>query len=265
MRLTQRTLFRYCMVTACAAIVANGCMLDRRAIQSPGTLVPGQYCPGDTLTASYDFLHYAGGTCTPRDGAPDECTTAAPTVTMSSTPALFPTTSLQSYQNSIDFTASGDRVDVSYAYGTTSVFVPPSTLLTNVRDNTETATRITSPVSSTLPHGGDCVGLSPRYFAVEVPRLPRYSPNVGLLRVINANGVMVRYVISGTAVGENYEAVLAPGDSIDTSMPGVPASIRSARTIEAFPVGLMCTPGSGTVDSPPRAPPLNTQVITGCP
>ncbi len=266
MRTTQGTLFRYCAIVASAAIIANGCMLDRRAIISPGTLVPAQYCPGDTLTASYDFLRLAGGTCTPRAGAPDECTTSAPTVTMTSTPLLFPVTSLRSYQNSVGFTASGDRIDVRFAYGTNSVFIPPSTLLTNVIDNTETATRITSPVSTTLPHGSDCVGLSPRYFPVEVPRLPRFSPNVGLLRVINANGVRVRYRIPSTVVGEPaYTTELDPGDSIDTSMPGVPSGIRGAMVIEATPIGLMCMPGSGSVDSPPRAPPLNTQVITGCP
>lgn len=260
MRTPLNTFVRYCTIAACAVIVANGCRLDRRPIINVGRIVPAQYCPGDMLTASYDFLRT--DTCT---GTPEACDMNRPVVTLSSTPALFPTETVTAYQHSIPFAASGDSVDVRFDFPSTEVRIPTSITRGVVPDETQRATRITSPVPTTLPHGSDCVGLSPRYFAVEVPRLPRYSPNVGLLRVTNANGAMVRYVISGTAVGETYEAVLGPGDSIDTSMPGVPASIRGASLIEAFPIGLMCTPGSGTVDSPPRAPPLNTQVITGCP
>jgi hypothetical protein len=146
MRTIQSKLFRYFAIAACSIIVANGCMLDRRPIFSPGRVAPGEYCPGDTLTASYDFL---GSTvCTPRAGTTGDCVTTAPTVTMTSSPVLFPSTTRQSYQNSVMFPASGDRVDVNFAYGTTNVFIPPSLLLL-VRDNTASATRIT----------GTCTGM----------------------------------------------------------------------------------------------------------
>jgi hypothetical protein len=254
-------LFRFAAISACAVIVANGCRLERRPIIDVGRVVPAQYCPGDTLTASYDFLRT--DTCT---GTPEACDMNRPVVTLSSTPALFPAETVTAYQHSIPFTASGDSVDVRFDFPATEVRIPTAITRGVVPDETQRATRITSPVTSTLAHGSDCTGGMPRYFPVEVPRLPRFSPNVVLLRVINANGVRVRYTITSATVGEPpYTTELDPGGMIDTSMPGVPAGIRGAMVIEATPMGLICTPGSGTVDSPPRAPPLNTQVITGCP
>jgi hypothetical protein len=266
MRTIPSQLFRYCTIAVCAAVVANGCMLDRRPIVSPGTLVPGQYCPGDTLTASYDFLRFAGGACTPRAGAPDECTTNAPTVTMTSTPALFPPTTRQSYQNSVSFTASGDRIDVGFAYGTGAVFIPPSTLLVNVRDHTETARRIVGTIDSTLPHMGDCArGFAvPTYAPVEVPGT---SPNLGLTQVCNpaSNRVPVRITLGGTPTGESWPAVLAPGECFSTSAPGVPAFAATARIIDIAPIGLMCGPGGDGTSSPrPPAPPISTAVSQAC-
>lgn len=258
--------FRFCAIAACSVIVANGCMLDRRPIVSPGTVVPGEYCPGDTLTASYDFLRFAGGVCTPRAGRPDECTTAAPTVTMTSTPALFPATTLQSYRNSIDFTASGDRVDVNFVYGTSSMFVPPSTLLVNVRDNTDSATRIIGTVETVLAHMGSCSRsfAIPTYAPVEVPGT---SPRLDLTGICNpgSNGATVNFILSTDAPGEAFAATLAPGECLDTAAPGVPAFATRARVISASPVGLLCpSGGDGTTMPLPNAPPLSTLVRQAC-
>ncbi len=266
MRILQGKLFRYCTIAVCAAVVANGCRLERSPILSPGTLVPAQYCPGDTLTASYDFLRFAGGVCTPRDGRPDECTTAAPTVTMTSTPALFPATTRQSYQNSVSFTASGDRVDVGFAYGATAVFVPPTTLLTDIRSNTASATRIIGSVDTSLPHMGNCArGFAvPTYAPVLVPGT---SPGLGLTQVCNpaTNTVAVNLTLSGDAPGESFSVMLARGNCLNTSAPGVPAFAARARTISAAPVGLLCGPGGdGSTTPQPSAPPLTTLVGQAC-
>jgi hypothetical protein len=266
MRTLQGKLFRYCTIAACAAVVANGCMLDRRPILSPGTVVPGQYCPGDTLVASYDFLRFSGGVCTPRAGSPSECTTAAPTVTMTSMPALFPPTTLQAYQNSVSFTASGDRVDVGFAYGTSSLFIPPSTVLGNIRDHTESATRIIGAVETTLPHMGNCArGFAvPTYAPVLVPGT---SPGLGLTQVCNpaTNTVPVNVTLSTDAPGESFSMMLARGECRSTSAPGIPAFAARARMIGISPVGLMCGPGGdGTTTPQPSAPPLSTLVGQAC-
>jgi hypothetical protein len=260
MRTPLNSFIRYCAIVACAVIVANGCRLERRPIVNVGSIVPAQYCPGDTLTAAYDFLRT--DTCT---GTPEACDMNRPVVTMSSTPELFPTQTVTLYRHSIPFTAAGDRVDVRFDFPDTAVIIPTSISRGVVPDETQRASRIASPVLNTLAHGSDCTSGAPRYFPVEVQRLPRFSPNIVLLQVINANSVPARYIISGTPTGEIFETTLMPGDRIDTAMPGVPDSIRNATMIEAVPIGLICTPGSGTVDSPPTAPPLNTQTVTGCP
>ena len=266
MRTLQGKLFRYCTIAACAAVVANGCMLDRRPILSPGTVVPGQYCPGDTLVASYDFLRFAGGVCTPRAGSPSECTTAAPTVTMTSTPALFPPTTLQSYRNSVSFTASGDRVDVGFVYGAGSIFVPPSTLLVNVRDHTESATRIIGAVETTLPHMGNCArGFAvPTYMPVIVPRT---SPSLGLTSICNpaSNGATVDLMVSTDAPGESFSTTLSPGSCFDTSGPGVPAFVTRGTLISAAPRGRICgSGGDGMGAAQPIAQPLSTVVRQAC-
>ncbi len=266
MRTLQGKLFRYCIIAVCAAVVANGCMLDRRPIISPGTVVPGQYCPGDTLVASYDFLRFAGGVCTPRAGSPSECTTAAPTVTMTSTPALFPPTTLQNYRNSISFTASGDRVDVGFVYGAGSTFVPPSTLLVNVRDHTQSATRIIGAVETTLPHMGNCARgfVPPTYAPVLVPGA---SPNLGLTQVCNpaSNNATVNFTLSTDTPGESFSAMLTPGACQALGAPGIPAFASRARMISVAPAGLMCgSGGDGTTTPQPIASPLSTLVSQAC-
>ena len=264
MRTAQNKLFRYCTIAACSIIVANGCMLDRRPISSPGRVVPGQYCPGDTLTASYDFL---GSTvCTPRAGATGDCVATAPTVTMTSSPSLFPSTTLQSYRNSVMFPASGDRVDVNFFYGTTSVFIPPSALLL-VRDNTASATRITGTIDSTLPHIGNCAtGFAvPTYMPAEVPGPPRVSGNMRVVEVVNINSVPVTFTLSGGATGTPFSLTVGPGGTLRTDMPGVPGDIGDSRMISIVPMGLMCgAGGDGTSVPQPVAPPVSTLVRMGC-
>lgn len=52
MRTLQSKLFRYCTIALCAAVVANGCRLERSELPSIANATPGEYCPGDTVRAS---------------------------------------------------------------------------------------------------------------------------------------------------------------------------------------------------------------------
>ncbi len=259
MRSLPSTVFRYCTIAICAAIVANGCRLERRPIVSPGRLVPAQYCPGDTLTASYDFLRF--DTCTPRAGSPDECTTAAPTVTMTATPALFPANTRQNYQNSVDFVASGDRVDVGFVYGTETVFIPPATLLGQVRDNTASATRIVGTIDQELMHSGSCSGTnSPAEIPVGPPRL---SPNLRLVQLCNFNSARIRVTLTGSA-GDLPPQDLIPGMCLDTSAPGM-VGADSARTVSVAALDVVGGPYrcTGTANDP-ISPTLRTVARMAC-
>jgi hypothetical protein len=257
-RVVQK-LVRYSVIAASAAIVANGCMLDRRPIHSPGRLVPAQYCPGDTLTASYDFL--ATLTCTPRPGTTGDCVTTAPTVTMTSSPALFPSTTLQSYQNTVSFPASGDRVDVNFFYGTTNVFIPPSALLA-VRDNTASATRLTGTTEQELIHDGSCSGGNmPANITLGPPRL---SPNLRLVELCNFNTIPIEVTLSGSPAGDPPPQRLEPGRCLDTGAPGM-AGADGARMVNVRPLIIVGGPYRCTgTSADPISPTLRTFARMAC-
>jgi hypothetical protein len=273
MRTIQSKIFRYCAIAACSVIVANGCMLDRRVVTiiSPGQLVPAEYCPGDTMTASYDFLRFAeGGVCTPRGTDVNDCIDNSPNVTISSanSPPLFSSVTRRSYQNSVTFPAAGDRIDVGFVYRTGVVFIPPDNpLLMPVRDNTASARRITGTIDTTLPHIGNCDmgGAMPRYMPAQVPEPPRVSGNMRIVEVVNINSVPVTFTLSGGATGTPFSLMVEPGGSLRTDMPGVPSDIGDSRMISIAPIGLMCGPGGdGSLEPRPIAPPVNTLVRMAC-
>jgi hypothetical protein len=252
---------------AAMTLFVTGCRLERTPLASWAQVQPMQYCAGDTLTASFDFL---GSETCPADAS---CASYQPTIAISSTPTSFPPRSVGAFQHSFTFSPTGDSVSVLFDTDRDTVRVPTSRFdgssrifvdRTGITDTTRTARRATAPIPSTLAHGGDCTSGAPRYTPIEVPRLPRDSANVVLRRVVNVNPVPVLYVLNSFA-GRPYEATLPPGGAIDVGMPGVPAEARFTTTIEAYPVGLVCMPGSGSTDPEPRAPPLSTQVLTGCP
>ncbi|MCC7249314.1 MAG: hypothetical protein IT473_11895 [Lysobacter sp.] len=271
MSIRRNLLFRSTMLCVCSAVVANGCMLNRVPIVANwAKLEPALFCPGDTVTASYDLL--TPETC-PADA---RCSDFFPTVRMNSTPASFPARTTSNYVDSLTFTPAADSVTVAFDIDRDTVVVPTSRFdggtrifvaRTHLSDTNLTTRRLIGTDDRTLPHPGDCAGGTPRYSPVEVPGFPRLSPRVRMEEFSNQNGFPVRYIVSGSAPGEVFDQVLEPGQRILTTMPGIPASIAEARMIEAIPMPLlplMCTPGSGATDPEPQPPPLRTGVRLGC-
>ena len=96
MRTHERNHFVIGAFAACAALATSGCVLDRSPIRAPwATVAPQQYCPGDTLRASYQFFD---GTCP--TGL--DCRLNTPNVTISSSPGLFPATPFTAYSGAVD-------------------------------------------------------------------------------------------------------------------------------------------------------------------
>lgn len=56
MSIHRNMLFRSTAICVCAAVVASGCLLNRSPLADWPKLEPALFCPGDTVTASYDFL-----------------------------------------------------------------------------------------------------------------------------------------------------------------------------------------------------------------
>lgn len=239
MKMTARTLFRFGAIAACSAIVATGCVLDRSVIPPGwGKVTPTQYCAGDTLTASYDFL---GSDSCP---AGFDCSPYLPTVTLTSTPALFPSTALgPAYAGNFSFPASGDSVTLGFHSSANPVTIPTDRFeggsrvfmqRTGVTDVSATARRITTPQTFELTHTGMCAGGSHAYAAGEPAPAPNWSPNLRLVDVCNTNSVAVNITLTGG--GATFSQMVAPGSCLNTTAPGVPAGVDSARVVNVSPL-----------------------------
>jgi hypothetical protein len=261
MRTTRNTLFRYCAIAACAVIVANGCMFPRTATGPAFTankLEPGQFCPGDTLRASFDYL----GSDTCRDWDTITCAATRPNIRITSVPESFPPTEISDFLGHVDFAPAADRVDVTFHNTRGNIVAFPSERADGTRtsisrpsyDETLVATRITGTVESTLTHGGLCAGSTVVHASASLVS-PSTSPNLRLNQLCNINTVPVRVVLTGSPSGAFHEQDLMPGECFNTSMPGVVSDIdRSTdvgiRSLSPDPTA-RC---SGDVDDNPAEP-----------
>ncbi|MFZ5635934.1 MAG: hypothetical protein ACOY82_05040 [Pseudomonadota bacterium] len=263
MKTSLRPVLRYAIITTCSILVATGCVLDRRPIPPGwGQVTPAQYCPGDTLTASYDFQ---GSDACP---AGVDCTPYLPTVTLTSTPMLFPSTSLPpGYTGNFAFPASGDAVTVGFHSSANPVLIPTDRFeggtrvfiqRTGVSDTTSTARRIVGTQAFELTHTGMCAGASPVYAPGEVAPTPRFSPNLRLVDVCNNSGTVLVITISG-AGGTTYSQMVPPGNCLDTSAPGVPAGADASRIVDVRP--LAPDPTARCSATGPNTPPATLRTI----
>ncbi len=262
MRTLPSTLFRFSAIAVCSVVVASGCLLDRSPIL-PGwpRLEPQQFCPGDTVRASYDFL--AGRTCP--SGV--DCTTFFPKVTVTSSPASFSPMSFRAYAAGFDFTPAGDTVNVTFDIDRDNVLVPTEEFRDGTRvflqrpspDTTLTARRIATPISTELVFPGMCAGATPINTPASLETLPRFSSRLGLDTVCNNSGITVNVTLTG-ADGSVYTTMMPNGNCISTSTPGIPAGIRGTRVIEARPLAL--PPGTMCSATGPSTPPPTLRLTT---
>lgn len=262
MFIPRRSWFRGGIIAACATVVASGCMIDRSPILAPWpNLEPMQYCTGDTVRASYDFL--AGRSCP----AGVDCNPFIPNVAVSSSPASFAPMSFRSYNAGFDFTPAADVVTVTFDADRDPVLVPTEEFRDGVRvlssraspDTNLTTRRITGAIGNELVFPGMCAGASPTYAPVSLETLPRLSPRLGLDTVCNSNGFDVVVTLT-SAGGTAYSTMVSRGLCLSTSMPGVPASARNAQVIEARPLSL--PPGTMCSATGPSTPPPTLRLTT---
>lgn len=266
MRMLQNRWFRSAIVVVCSVVVATGCIIRRENLTAAySSVVPGQYCPGDAMTASYDFL---GTDVCPADAS---CPSFFPTVAISSAPSAFPAQSITNYTGSVNF-AAPDAASFSATFNPDrdSVLIPTAEIRSDGRvfiqrpslDQTHTATRIAA-INQELVHGGMCAGNVPTNSSQPLPGLPQFSPNLRLTDLCNVNPVAVVVTLSGGADGASFTQTLSPGQCL-ASMPGVPASTGNARIVEVRPAvvdpSTRCT-ATGPVMPPP---PLRTLVRMQC-
>lgn len=249
------------LLLACAVLTA-GCRLERSALNGMGQVSPMQYCPGDTVTASYDLLREE--TC-PADV---DCAMHFPTMNITSAPEAFPPRTVRAFADSFTFAPSADSVAVTFDIDRDAVTIPTSRFdgstrifvqRTNLRDQTHTIGRITGTLDSELLHEGVCSGNTPINLPADVPGPPRVSPNMRLAELCNTNGVPV--TVEFVLVGGSFSASVLPGRCLTPGADGVPAEAANARTISANAPDLSAR-CSATMQQPPR--PLRTVARMAC-
>jgi hypothetical protein len=257
MRMIHNNWLRYVIIAVCSVAVATGCIIRREPlIRSYNDLTPRGYCPGDTLTASYDFLQELR--CP--TGLEATCSDFSPTVAISSDSMVFPAQSIRGYTGNISFIApDADRVSVMFNPSADEVTIPTEEIRDGTRvfvarpslDRTSVASR-QAPLDQTLVHDGMCAGSAAVNTPQTLPGLPQFSPNLRLNDLCNTNSVPVIATLSGGADGMTYTQMLSPGQCL-SSMPGVPNSTQNARLIEVRPA--VTDPSTRCTATGPNMPP----------
>ncbi len=263
MRAFRSTLLRHCVIAICATVVANACSVEPRPVPPVGRVAPLQYCPGDDVRASFDFL--AGEICSAPSGT--TCGDFVPTVRITSAPEAFPPATLRGYIDGISFAPTTDRVALTFDIDRETVLIPTASegfiSRPNLADHTISATRIDGTLDTELIHGGVCAGRGPVNTPASVPSLPRVSLHMNLVKLCNINSVAVEVTFAGTGV-DAFPVALTPGQCVVPGDPLLPIGANRARSIEIRPLtpapGTICTPTGP--NTPP--PPLRTRVSMAC-
>lgn len=261
MRPSYRTAFRCTVIALCSAIVATGCIINRGNLRAAYTsIAPRQYCPSDTLTASFDFQ---GADVCPPDAS---CASFFPVVAISSTPTAFAPQSITNFTGSVAFPApAATSVSVLFNPDRDSVLVPTAEVRPEGRvfvqresfDQTQVATRI-SGVNQELTHDGMCAGATPVNSPQTLPGLPQFSANMRLTDLCNINAVAVVVTLSGGPDGSTYTQTLSPGACLG-SMPGVPSSTADARVVDVRPA--VVDPATRCTATGPNVPPPSLRTL----
>lgn len=268
MPMFQNTWIRYCIIAACSVSVATGCIIERGVLtRGYGDVSPIAYCPGDTITASYDFLEDLR--CP--TGLEDSCASLFPTVAITSEPEHFTAQSIRGYTGSFSFPApDADRFNVWFRPDRSEVLIPTEEIRDGNRvfvgrPSTERYAVVSrqGPLDRVLAHDGMCAGGVPVNAPQMVPGTPDFSPNLLLTDLCNINSMHVIATLSGDTSGTVYTQALAPNQCL-SEMPGIPSSTQNARLVEVRPMNM--DPATRCTATGPHMPPppLRTRVRMQC-
>jgi hypothetical protein len=255
---------------AAGVLLTNGCALPHAELRIPtaeiGRVSPAQFCPGDTVTASYNLTQEQP--CVSRSGF--DCATLAPTITIASAPMSFAPQTTTAFAGNVDFMPAADRVDVSFTAASTGLTYPvvgmsgtPGLRLLTLVDNTATTQRLTGEIVRTVNHGGMCAGSAPVHADGVLPGPPELSANLRTRRICNSSAAPLRLTIAG-APGELIERDLSPGQCFDTAEPGISPDAAAARTYSVRALTIDPTTQCGAVQGSTPPAPLQTTITLGC-
>jgi hypothetical protein len=249
-------------------IILSGCVLERRPLYAGySKLSPRVYCPGDDLTASYDFL----GTDSCPAGV--DCSPYFPSVTVSSETALFAPRTTRAYSGSLNFRSAGNTVTVISETPSESVLIPTDRFQDGNRvfiDRTVHERReirvstIYGGEQQTLNHAGMCAGATPAYSAGEAWSAPQVSSRLVANRLCNTSSVPIIATVSYLSVPglTTPDAVLTLGiaecrDLTRADLPVAPTPNRISVRPQTPDLSARC----GALDG--AAPPRNLSTSLG--
>lgn len=255
---------------AAGVLLTNGCALPHAPVPANefGKVSPQKYCPGDTVTASYDLLMDTA--CTSRPGF--DCATIAPPITISSSPAAFPPHTSTALIDSTTFMPTEPRVDVLFSLPTSpaTLLYPSINAMTgapqmtarHIKNTTRTVERLEGEIMQTLIHSGMCNGSTPVHAAAQIADLPELSPNLRIQQFCNTSTAPIEATLSGAA-GE-FTRRLNAGECFRLDEPGIPAGLGTARVVGVR--SLMVDPTAQCESLQGMTPPqsLRTSVVLAC-
>lgn len=258
-------MLRFDRIPLLLALLALGaCELDRSVIPGPlGRVAPQQFCPGDTVTASYDLQL--------SDACPAgvDCAPYRPNVDVSSNPGAFPPTRINDYLGSLDFVPAADRTEVTFASDRNPVLIPTDRFRDGARvflergfsaPGVHAVTRITGTIERELLHEGVCAGSTPMNASAELPGPPQLSPNMGLVEVCNASGVPVVLSLDAPSTATGMENIPLNASQCAVPSPSATGRVVTVRPQSADPAARCSAVGGGFM--PPRT--LRTRVRMAC-
>lgn len=265
--------YRSIVVALCLAMLAGGCSLQRIG-GNPGYRVePMEYCPGDTLTASYDYL----GDLVPWS-CPDGvgCSAEYPQVRITTSPELpsdMPE-SMTGYTGSREFATSGDRIQVNFDVTSPrgeDIWIPTNefddrgrrvVLMRRVSDLSRTATLLGAKTSE-LMHEGMCNGAMPVNAEAALPGPPDLSPNAQVTSLCNTSSVPIIASLLKEDGAALFIQMVSPGNCLRAGEGSVPSDLAGARRVRVEPLSPDPMTRCGAASTRPP-PPLRTRVVQQC-
>lgn len=237
---------------AAGVLLTNGCALPHAPFpgNNIGKVEPANYCPGDTVTASYDLT--APDMCVSRPGL--NCATLQPTITTRSTPESFPAQTVAGFANRISFAPTADAVDVAFSlegatspqnflFPTVDAMGAPITRVAAVRNNTARTTRINGSGAFDLVFQGICAGSQPSHAPATLPGPPAFSEHLRMDSICNTTSSTLLVNVAGIPV------MLAPGACQNPVPPGSSTVIPAGAPVmlQSAPVdpGAQCSSVDG--------------------
>ena len=252
---------------AAGVLLTNGCALPHAPYRGNaiGKVEPANYCPGDTVTASYDIT--APDLCVSRPGL--NCATLQPTITTRSTPESFTPQTAAGFANRISFAPTADAVDVAFSlegstspqtllFPTLDAMGAPVTRMVSVHNNTARTTRINGSGTFDLVFSGVCNGSQPGHAPAALPGPPAFSEHLHMGSICNTTSSSLLVDVAGMPV------MLPPGACENPVPPGssmvIPAGAPVTLLSAPIDPGAQCSSTQG--GHPPAD--IRLQVMMSC-